>query len=126
MKHPTSTPTFPHHTAEKPPSNQHALSTLEVDPNQLQPRLSDTTQPKSPHQTNTFCPLTPERRILNRALFTHITIDDEENATYTAEQTTASILAHTTVDAPAYVTAETKLPRHQAGHVSIIFFFLWS
>lgn len=29
-----------------------------------------------------------ERRIRNRALFTRITIDDEENATYTPEQTT--------------------------------------
>ena len=29
-----------------------------------------------------------ERRILNRALFTRITIHDEENATYTPEQTT--------------------------------------
>ena len=60
-----------------------------------------------------------ERRILNRALFTRITIDDEENATYTPEQTTASVLAHTNIDAPAHVTAETKLPRHQAGQVSI-------
>nr|WP_269458793.1 recombinase zinc beta ribbon domain-containing protein [Tessaracoccus timonensis] len=60
-----------------------------------------------------------ERRILNRALFTRITIDDDENATYTPEQTTASVLAHTTIDAPAHVTAETKLPRHQAGQVSI-------
>lgn len=40
-----------------------------------------------------------ERRILNRALFTRITIDDEENATYTPEQTTASVLAHTSIDA---------------------------
>ncbi len=60
-----------------------------------------------------------ERRILNRALFTHITIDDEENATYTPEQTTASVLAHTSIDAPTEVTAETKLPRTQAGQVSI-------
>ena len=56
-----------------------------------------------------------ERRILNRALFTRITIDDEENATYTPEQTTASVLAHASIDAPAKVTAETKLPRHQSG-----------
>lgn len=60
-----------------------------------------------------------ERRILNRALFTRITIDDEENATYTPDETTASVLAHTSFDAPAHVTAETKLPRHQAGQVSI-------
>ena len=38
-----------------------------------------------------------ERRILNRALFTRITIDDEENATYTPDETTASVLAHTTM-----------------------------
>ena len=60
-----------------------------------------------------------ERRILNRALFTRITIDDEENATYTPDETTASVLAHTNIDAPTEVTAETKLPRHQAGQVSI-------
>ena len=59
-------------------------------------------------------PLSPIRRP-QRALFTRITIDDEENAIYTPEQTTASILAHTNIDAPAEVTAETKLPRHQAG-----------
>src|SRR5699024_10440039 len=57
--------------------------------------------------------------ILNRALFTRITIDDEENATYSPDETTASVLAHTSIDAPAHVTAETKLPRHQAGQVSI-------
>ena len=60
-----------------------------------------------------------ERRILNGALFTRITIDDEENTIYTPEQTTASVLAHTSIDAPAHVTAETKLPRHQAGQASI-------
>lgn len=60
-----------------------------------------------------------ERRILNRALFTRITIDDEENATYTPDETTASVLAHASIDAPAHVTAETRLPRHQAGQVSI-------
>ena len=60
-----------------------------------------------------------ERRILNRALFTRITIDDEENATYTPEQTTASVLAHTTIDAPTEVTTETKLHRHQAVQVSM-------
>ena len=58
-----------------------------------------------------------ERGILNRAPFTRITIDDEQ-ATYTPEQTTASVLAHTSIDAPADVTAETKPPRHQAGQVS--------
>lgn len=61
-----------------------------------------------------------KRRTLNRALFTRITIDDEENATYTPEQTTAKVLAHTSIDAPAHITAETKLPRHQAGRVSVL------
>ena len=56
-----------------------------------------------------------ERRILNRALFTRITIDDEENATYTPEQTTASVLAHTSIDAQAQVTAETKLAPPSGG-----------
>ena len=60
-----------------------------------------------------------ERRILNRALFTRIIIDDEENATYTPDETTASVLAHTSIDASAQVSAETKPPRHQAGQVSI-------
>ena len=59
-----------------------------------------------------------EQRILNHALFTRITIDDEQ-ATYTPDETTASVLAHTTINAPVDVTAETKLPRHQAGQVSI-------
>ena len=51
-----------------------------------------------------------ERRILNRSLFTRITIDDEENTTYAPDETTASVLAHTNIDAPAHVTAETKPP----------------
>ena len=34
-------------------------------------------------------------------------------------QTAASVLAHSSIDAPAHVTAETKLPRHQARQVSI-------
>ena len=46
-------------------------------------------------------------------------IGGEENATYAPKQTTGSVPAHTTFDAPAEVTAETKLPRHQAGQVSI-------
>ena len=48
-------------------------------------------------------------------MITHITIDDDENATYTPDKTTASVLAHTGINAPAHLTAETKLPRHQAG-----------
>ena len=56
-----------------------------------------------------------ERRILNPALFTRITIDDEENATYTPDKTTASVLAHTSIDALSEVTAETSLPRQFPG-----------
>ena len=65
-----------------------------------------------------------ERRILNRTLFTHITIDDEENATHISAEATVSVLAHTNIDASAQVTAETKLPHHQAGQASIFSFYL--
>ncbi|WP_180951750.1 helix-turn-helix domain-containing protein [Brevibacterium ravenspurgense] len=60
-----------------------------------------------------------KRRTLNGALFTRITIDDEGNATYSPDETTAKVLAHSSIDAPAHITAETKLPRHQAGRVSV-------
>jgi len=50
-----------------------------------------------------------ERRFLNRALFTRITTDDEENATYSRPPPASS---HTSIEAPAHVTSETKLPRH--------------
>lgn len=76
------------------------------------------TLPRQPSRKNARLSTEPGA-VHNRALFTRITIDDEENATYTPEQTTASVLAHTSIDAPAHVTAETKLPRHQAGQVSI-------
>ncbi|WP_061211782.1 hypothetical protein [Dermabacter hominis] len=56
-----------------------------------------------------------ERRILNRALLIRIINEDEGKATYSPETTTASVLAHTGINAPAHLTAETKLPRHQAG-----------
>ena len=46
-------------------------------------------------------------------------VSDEGSATYTPDETTTSVLAHASIDAPAKVTAETKLPRHQAGQVSI-------
>ena len=39
---------------------------------------------------------------------------------HTHPATTASFLTHTSIDAPAEVTAETELPRHQAGQDSII------
>ena len=79
--------------------------------------------PKSSTTSTNNCE-SAERRILNRTLFTHITIDDEENAPDTPDETTASVLAHTTIDAPAHVTAETKLPHHQAGQASIFSFYV--
>lgn len=60
-----------------------------------------------------------ERRMLNRALYTRITIDDDEHATYTPDEPAASILAHLDADVPTDITGETKLPRHKAGQVSI-------
>lgn len=59
--------------------------------------------------------LEAEQRILNRALFARTTIDIEENVPHDPVQTTARVLARTIIDAPAEVTAETKLPRRQAG-----------
>ena len=76
------------------------------------PRLNDT----PPRQSSSAPPHPPT---LPTPWAARITVDDEENATYTPGETTASVLAHTSIDAPAKVTAETKLPRHQAGQVSI-------
>ena len=56
---PTKTPTFPHQQAEKSLQNQHVLSILQVGSHQLQYRFFRINNPKSRHQTNTFCPLTP-------------------------------------------------------------------
>lgn len=39
-------------------------------------------------------------------------------------EATVSVLAHTSIDAPAHVTAETKLPHHQAGQASIFLFYV--
>ena len=51
---PPPTPTFPHQQAEKSPQNQHVLSILHVDSNQLQYRFFRTSKPKSRYKTNTF------------------------------------------------------------------------
>ncbi|GAA4683380.1 hypothetical protein GCM10023197_45130 [Gordonia humi] len=56
-----------------------------------------------------------ERRLLNRALFDKIVIDEEENVTYKATEPVAGILSHATADRGL----ETNLPRHQTGQVSI-------
>lgn len=39
-------------------------------------------------------------------------------------EATVSVIAHTSIDAPAHVTAETKLPHHQAGQASIFLFYV--
>ncbi len=39
-------------------------------------------------------------------------------------EATVSVLAHTSIDAPAHVTAETKLPHHQAGQASMFLFYV--
>ena len=58
-----------------------------------------------------------ERRILNRALFTRITIDDEENATYTPEQTTASATPATSIGTPASANARSRVSRSLSGSI---------
>ncbi len=60
-----------------------------------------------------------ERRILNRALFKRIVVDEDENTTFVPAEPAASVLASgssSTADDPG---PDTKLPRHQAGQVSI-------
>lgn len=58
-----------------------------------------------------------ERRILKRTLSTHITIDDEENATYSPAQTTAGVLAHTNFETPPKSPQKRKLPRPETGQI---------
>ena len=58
LAQPTRIPTFPHQKAEKSLQNQHVLSILQVGSHQLQYRFFRINNPKSRHQTNTFCPLT--------------------------------------------------------------------
>ncbi len=60
-----------------------------------------------------------ERRMLNRALFDRIIIDEDENISVVPAEPAASVLAHVNTDVPEPVTAETNLPRTQAGQVSI-------
>src|SRR5690606_33027923 len=60
-----------------------------------------------------------ERRMLNRALFDRIIIDEDENISVVPAERAASVLAHVNTDVPEPVTAETNLPRTQAGQVSI-------
>ncbi|GAB3214188.1 hypothetical protein GCM10027294_52460 [Marinactinospora endophytica] len=60
-----------------------------------------------------------ERRMLNRPLFDRIIIDEDENISVVPAEPAASVLAHVNTDVPEPVTAETNLPRTQAGQVSI-------
>ncbi len=55
-----------------------------------------------------------ERRMLNR-----IIIDEDENISVVPAEPAASVLAHVNTDVPEPATAETNLPRTQAGQVSI-------
>lgn len=57
--------------------------------------------------------------MLNRALFDRIIIDEDENISVVPAEPAASVLAHVNTDVPEPVTAETNLPRTQAGQVSI-------
>ncbi len=60
-----------------------------------------------------------ERRILNRALFKRIVVDEDENTTFVPAEPAASVLASgssSTADEPG---PDKNLPRHQTGQVSI-------
>lgn len=51
-----------------------------------------------------------ERRIINRTLFNRITTDDEENTAYIPDETTASVLPHTSIDATGYSASNVDSP----------------
>ncbi|MEV1295809.1 hypothetical protein [Pseudonocardia sp. NPDC049635] len=57
--------------------------------------------------------------MINRALFTRIVIDEDEQVSYVPAEPTTSALAHVNADIPDQADAETNLPRTQAGQVSI-------
>lgn len=60
-----------------------------------------------------------ERRMLNRALFTKIIIDDDEHVSYRPDEPVASVLAHAGTAVTSDVHTKMNLPRTQAGQVSI-------
>ena len=60
-----------------------------------------------------------ERRMLNRALFDRIIVDEDEHVITVPAEPAASLLAHINTDVPTDASAETNLPRHQAGQVWI-------
>ncbi len=59
-----------------------------------------------------------ERRILNRALFKRIIIDEDEHLTFVPTEPAAAVLARTHGGEAIQSEPETNLPRHQAGQVS--------
>ena len=59
-----------------------------------------------------------ERRLLNRALFRQIIVDDDENLTYVPVLAVAGIHAFLGAAIPDHITPETNLPRLEAGQVS--------
>ena len=60
-----------------------------------------------------------ERRILNWALFNRIIIDEDEDVSFKHREPVRSVLNQPTSHDPGNLEAETKMPRHQTGQVSI-------
>ena len=59
-----------------------------------------------------------ERRILNRALFKRIIIDEDEHVTFLPAEPAAAVLAHAHEGETTQPDPDTNLPRHQTGQVS--------
>ncbi len=59
-----------------------------------------------------------ERRMLNRALFKRIVVDEDENVTFVPAEPAATVLAHAHSAQPTEPGPDAKLPRHQTGQVS--------
>ena len=59
-----------------------------------------------------------ERRMLNRALFKRIVVDEDENITFFPTEPAATVLAHARSGGTTEPSPDAKLPRHQTGQVS--------
>ena len=59
-----------------------------------------------------------ERRILSRALFKRIVIDEDEHVTFLPAEPAAAVLAQEHRGETPQPDPDAKLPRHQAGQVS--------
>ncbi len=59
-----------------------------------------------------------ERRILNRALFDKIILDDEDHVDYVPTDAVSVTIAQARATQPPNLGTKTNLPRHQAGQVS--------